>query len=97
MVDKPADVAEHLELLARELLFYGTLESRIVRRGDAPPYLLVASKETPGLTETITCETRPVGGTVAYLWSWGQEIIGLTLADKARTIAYVLHADPNRS
>jgi hypothetical protein len=95
MVDTPADVAEHLELLARELHSYGTVESRIVPRADTPPYLRVTSKEPPGLTETITCEITVPEGTVIYLWSWGQEIRGATLTEKARYITHVLHADPH--
>jgi hypothetical protein len=96
MADLPVHVDEPLELLAQELNSYGTLESRIVRRAAAPSYLRVVSNEAPGLTETITCKTTAASGTVAYLWSWGQEIGGATLSDKARSIAHVLHADPNR-
>jgi hypothetical protein len=96
MVDPPAHVDDHLERLAQELHSYATLESQLVRREDGPPYLRVVSKETPGLMETITCETKVAGGSVAYLWSWGQEIAGMTLADKARAIAHVVRADPNR-
>jgi hypothetical protein len=94
MVDTPAHDDDHLERLAQELHSYATLESQLVRREDGPPYLRVVSKESPGLMETITCETKGAG--VAYLWSWGQEIVGMTLTDKARSIAYVLRADPNR-
>lgn len=97
MADPPAHADEHhLELLAEELLRYGTLESWIVWRDeDVPPYLLVVSKQTPGLAETITCDTGS-GGPVVYLWSWGQAIVGATLADKARAIAYVLSAKADR-
>lgn len=96
MVDQPAHVDDHLELLARELHSYGTLESQILRRGDARPCLRVASKEAPGLAETITCDTEVAAGAVIYRWSWGQEIVGATLSDKARSIAHVLQADPHR-
>ena len=96
MIDLPTHVEHHLERLAQELRSYGTLESRIVRRADAPPYLRVASREAPGLTEFITCDTTAADGTVAYMWSWGQEIAGATLTAKARSIAYVLQADPRR-
>jgi hypothetical protein len=96
MIDTRTQVDDHLELLAQELLSYGSLESRIVRRGDAPPYLRVVSKDAPELTEFITCEAAAGGGTVAFMWSWGQEIMGVTLTDKARSVAHVLHVDPNR-
>ncbi|HEU5156673.1 MAG TPA: hypothetical protein VFU43_06715 [Streptosporangiaceae bacterium] len=96
MADTAAHAADHLELLARELVSYDLLDSRIVLRGDGPAYLWVVSKQAAGMKETITCQAGRTGGTVAYLWSWGQEIIGSTLTDKARSIAYVLHADPTR-
>jgi hypothetical protein len=94
MIDLPAHVDEHLELLARELHSYGTLETKIVRREDARPYLKVVSIDAPELKETITCDTTTASGTAAYRWSWGQEISGATLADKARSIAHVLRAEP---
>jgi hypothetical protein len=96
MVDPPAHADDHLELLAQELQSYCTLETKIVRLVGAPPYLRVVSKDAPGLAETITCDTEVATGTVVYRWSWGQEIIGVTLGDKARSIAHVLRADPNR-
>ncbi|HZB29434.1 MAG TPA: hypothetical protein VE465_04635 [Streptosporangiaceae bacterium] len=96
MIDTCAQIEDHLELLAQELVSHETLETRIVRRGSGPPYLRVVSKESPGLQETITCETMADCHTVIYRWSWGQEISGATLTEKARCIAYVLHADPNR-
>jgi hypothetical protein len=96
MVDPPAHVDDHLELLAQELQSYCTLETKIVRRGDAPAFLRVVSKEAPGLAETITCDTAVATAAVVYRWSWGQEIIGATLSDKARSVAHVLRADPNR-
>jgi hypothetical protein len=96
MIDLPPHVDEHLELLARELHSYGTLETKIIRRGDARPYLRVVSKEAPGLAETITYDTAVATGAVIYRWSWGQEIIGATIADKARSIAHVLRAEPHK-
>ena len=95
MTGTPADATEDLELLAAELMSYDRLTARIIRRGGGPIYLRVVS--TSNLAESITCEASGgSGGAVVYKWSRGQEIAGVTLADKARSIAYVLHAVPGQ-
>jgi hypothetical protein len=87
MINKSAHADNHLKLLAQELHSYGTLECRIVEPANGPLHLRVASKDAPWLTEFITCEATATCGTVAYRWSWGHEIVGATLTDKARSIA----------
>jgi len=96
MADTATHAAEHLELLAYELASYDKLSTKIIRRSSGPPYLRVVSTEAGDLAETITCEARNTTGAGVYMWSWGQEIVGATLADKARSIAYVLQAVTSR-
>jgi hypothetical protein len=96
MDDSPVYAADHLEMLAHELIPYDGLNVTIVRRSSGPSYLRVVSTDAADLAETISCEARSRSGTPAYMWSWGEEIVGATLADKAHAIAYVLHAVPTR-
>jgi hypothetical protein len=97
MIDTSAHLDNHLELLAEELDSYGTLECRIVQRGNGQHHLRVVPNDADWLSEFITCETTMAGGAVAYRWwSWGREIAGATLTEKARSIARLLRADPNR-
>jgi hypothetical protein len=92
MAETKPPTTKHLELLAQELKPYDTLDVRIDQRDHEPAQLQVASTTSTNMAETITCEAHSTSELASYRWSWGREIPGDSLTDKALSIAYVLNA-----
>jgi hypothetical protein len=84
-------VSDALRQLAGKLARY-PLHTKIVSGAGGSRVLHVFATTTSELTEDVACE--PQGNSTRYLWSWGDEIAGRTLADKAAAIAHVLNAAP---